>query len=67
MAEAYTDEDFRLTIKRAKENGVEYIWSGDLVQNRYLRECLAFAVENGLATTKEKIMEQETGVIVDWL
>ena len=67
MKNDYSEEDFMGTIERAKANGVEYIWSGDLCRNRYLRECLSFAVANGLATTEEKEMEQETGVVVTWL
>ena len=61
------ETDFRATIARAKANGVEYIWSGDLVRNRYLRECLTFAEENNLVKIIPKEMEQETGFIVEWL
>lgn len=67
MKNDYSEDDFRGTIDRAKKNCVDYIWSGDLARNRYLRECLSFAVETGLAEIKIKEMEQETGVIVTWM
>jgi len=61
------EEEYLGTIKRAKENDVSYIWSGDLLRNEYLRNCLAYGGSNNLLSLTYVEMEQETGYNVRWL
>ena len=65
MSENFYDYDN--TIKRAKENNVTYIWSGDLARNGYLRRCLNHAKEHNLVKLTMVEMDQETGYDVEWL
>lgn len=60
------EEEFKATITRAKESGVDYIWSGDLARSEYLRNCLHYAEVNGLVKKEFVEMEQESGYRVWW-
>jgi hypothetical protein len=62
-----TEQEHRDTLKRAKANGVEYIWSGDMRRNRYLTENFAFALENKIFEVTEAKDSQETGWWIKWL
>jgi hypothetical protein len=62
-----TEQEHRDTLKRAKANGVEYIWSGDMRRNRYLTENFAFALENKIFEATEAKDSQETGWWIKWL
>jgi len=61
-----TEEEYLNTIKTAKENGVDYIWSGEL-RTTYLRKCLSYAIKNNLVKITPVEMEQETGYDVEWM
>jgi hypothetical protein len=43
-----TREEHLATLKRAKNGGLSYVWSGDIRRSPYLRENLQFAVEEGI-------------------
>jgi hypothetical protein len=62
-----TEQEHRDTLKRAKANGVEYIWSGDMRGNRYLAENFNFALENKIFEATEAKDSQETGWWIKWL
>ncbi len=62
-----TEQEHRDTLKRAKANGVEYIWSGDMRRNRYLAENFDFALENKIFEATEAKDSQETGWWIKWL
>lgn len=63
-----TEEEHRATLKRAKENGVSYVWSGDL-RNSYLLENLRFGQDAGLIEVKfvEYYEAQESGYYIKYL
>jgi len=61
-----TEEEHRATLARAKANGVDYVWSGDL-RNNYLRENLNFGVKHKIIETTHVEMEQESGYKIKWL
>lgn len=56
------------TAKRAKENNVRSVWTGDVARNAYLRENLVFIEEEGLAevTLEENYEAQESNYIIKW-
>ena len=45
-----TKEEHLATAKRAKDNNVTSIWTGDLARNAYLRDNLSFIQEENIAT-----------------
>jgi hypothetical protein len=63
-----TEEEHRATLKRAKENGVSYVWSGDL-RNPYLLESLRFGQDAGLIEAEfvEYYEAQESGYRIKYL
>jgi hypothetical protein len=54
------------TLKRAKEAGLSYVWSGDIRRNPYLAENLRFGEEFGILTTEWVESDQESGWLVFW-
>lgn len=62
-----TEEEHRATLQRAKENGVSYVWSGDVRRNRYLAENICFGEEAGILTTEYVEQSQESGWNIKWL
>jgi hypothetical protein len=61
-----TEAEHRATLARAKDNEVDYIWSGDL-RNNYLRENLRFGIEVGILKAKYIESDQESGYQITWL
>lgn len=60
-------EQYQKSLQSAKEQGLNYIWSGDL-RSGYLRECLKYGVDNKILTlTPFEVSDQETGFTVTWL
>lgn len=59
-----TREEHLATLKRAKNGGLSYVWSGDIRRSPYLRENLQFAVEEGIITTEWVESDQESGWLV---
>lgn len=62
-----TEAEHRATLKRAKDGGLSYIWSGDVRRNRYLAENLRFGEEAGILTTKWVESDQESGWEISWV
>lgn len=62
-----TEEEHRATLDRARENGVTYVWSGDIRRNPYLAENLQFGVDNKIITTTFVENDQESGWEITWL
>ena len=61
-----TEEEHRATLQRAKANGVEYIWSGDIRRNKYLAENFNFGIQEGIFEATEAEDTQETGWWIKW-
>lgn len=63
-----TEEEHRATLKRAKENDISYVWSGDL-RNPYLLENLRFGQDVGLIEVEfvEYYEAQESGYRIKYL
>ncbi len=61
-----TEEEHRATLARAKDAGVDYVWSGDVRRNPYLLENLRFGEEAGIITTKWVESDQESGWKIHW-
>lgn len=61
-----TETEHRATLARAKDNEVDYIWSGDL-RNNYLRENLRFGIEAGILKAEYIESDQESGYEITWL
>lgn len=63
-----TEEEHLATLKRAKENGVSYVWSGNL-RNPYLLENLRFGQDAGLIEVEfmEYYEAQESGYRIKYL
>lgn len=62
-----TKEQHRATLRRAREAGVDYVWSGDIRRSPYLAENLQFGIDNKILTTKWVEGEQESGWMIKWL
>lgn len=64
-----TEQEHRATLQRAKDNGITYVWSGDLRRNQYLAENLAFGEKAGILKTEftEDYEAQESGFNIKWL
>jgi len=62
------EEEYRGTLRRAKDGGLTSIWSGDL-RNEYLRNALQFAVDQGIVELEpyDHKEAQESGFNVTWL
>lgn len=43
-----TAEEHRATLERAKKNGIDNVWTGDVRRNAYLAENLEWGQEQGL-------------------
>lgn len=63
-----TKEEHLATAKRAKDNNVTSIWTGDIARNAYLRENLSFIQEENIATVtlEENYTAQESNYIIKW-
>ena len=63
-----TKEEHLATVKRAKDNNVTSIWTGDIARNAYLRENLSFIQEENIATVtlEENYTAQESNYIIKW-
>ena len=64
-----TISEHQKTAKRAKDRSVTNIWSGDLKNNEYLQENLAFIQETGLAKVDYEIdyHGQASYYLIEWL
>ena len=62
-----TQEDHLGTLRRAKENEIDYIWSGDVRRNPYLAENINFGIEEGIIQADYEELEQESGWLITWL
>jgi len=64
-----TTEEHLATLKRAKQNNVLSVWSGDVARNPYLQENLKFGVDSKILklTTYDSQEDQESGWLIEWL
>lgn len=62
-----TKEEHRATLRRAREAGVDYIWSGDIRRNPYLAENLQFGIDNKVLSAEWVERDQESGWNIVWL
>jgi len=58
---------YRDTWKRAREMEVDYIWSGELRRNKYLRDCLNYGIDNKIIEAKYVEGQQESGYNIKYL
>lgn len=64
-----TRDEHLATLRRAKNNGLASVWSGDVRRNPYLRENLAFAESEGIVELEsyDNAEAQESGWNITWL
>lgn len=63
-----TEQEHKNTLKRAKDNGVSYVWSGDL-RTPYFRENLHYGIAAGIIEVEavNYYEAQESGYIITFL
>lgn len=64
-----TEDEHLGTLRRAKDNGLKEVWSGDLIRNSYLRENVAYAQEKGILSVElvEYREAQCSNYVLTWL
>jgi hypothetical protein len=63
-----TREDHLGTLERAREAGIDRVWTGDIRRNAYLRENLRFGQEEGIITVEmvEDYEGQQSDFLLTW-
>ena len=54
------------TLERAKDNGLDYVWSGDLGRNQHLRDCFNYGDKQKIFDAIPVESEQESGYKIVW-